>query len=47
MLFFFLLSIAFAIIGTIYAVSAWLSRRPRSRNVLFVRPTHTSKRRAF
>ncbi|MBP2435290.1 hypothetical protein ACVIW2_009210 [Bradyrhizobium huanghuaihaiense] len=45
MLFFFLLSIAFAVFGTIYTVSAWLSRRPRSRN--FVRPTQTPKRRAF
>ncbi|MFK4535067.1 hypothetical protein ABIA00_003250 [Bradyrhizobium ottawaense] len=47
MLFFFLLSIAFAVFGTIYTVSAWLSRRPRSRNFLFVRPTQTPKRRAF
>ncbi|CCD89796.1 protein of unknown function [Bradyrhizobium sp. ORS 285] len=46
MLFFFALSIAFAILGTTFAMSAWLSRQ-RSRNLIGVRPTHMSKRRAF
>ncbi len=45
--FFIMLSIFFAMFGTVYAVSAWLSHGKRERAAPCVRPTPTLRRRAF